>query len=368
MFVPLVDLRAALRPIKEELFGQLGSILDGMELHLGPNVQAFEQEFASYCQVEHGVAVSSGTDALYAALRACGIGPGDEVIAPSLTFFATIEAIIHTGAVPVLVDVDPMTLTIDSAAVGAAITPATKAILPVHLYGHPADMDAINGIAQEYRLRVIEDAAQAHGARYKGRLCGSMGHVGCFSFYFTKNLGAIGEGGFVTTSDPEIAGRIRLLRNHGHVSKSEHAVVGHNFRMDELQAAVLRLKLRYLDQANQRRREIADRYRERLPGNDLWMLGCRDDCDCIYHVFPIRSRLRDELRCHLDANAIGTGIHYKIPGHRQAALRDHPHRVVGAMQVTDAACRELLSIPMYPDLTDEQVDYVAYHVGRFFHF
>lgn len=366
MFVPLVDLRASLRPIKEALFGQFEEILDGMRLHLGPNVEAFEREFAAYCDVGDGVAVSSGTDALYAALRACGIGRGDEVIAPSLTFFATIEAIIHTGAVPVLVDVDRESLTIDSDAVRTAITKATKAILPVHLHGHPAEMDAINQIAKEFHLYVIEDAAQAHGARYKGRLCGSMGDCGCFSFYFTKNLGAFGEGGFVTTSDPELAHQIRLLRNHGHVSKFEHAIVGHNFRMDELQAAVLRLKLPDLDRANERRRQLADRYRQRLAGNDLLMPGCRDGCQCIYHMFPVRTHCRDELCDYLEANSIGTGIHYKIPAHRQVALRKHPHRVVGTMHVTETACNELLSIPIYPELTDEQFEYVADHVRRFF--
>ena len=252
--VPLVDLRASLGQLKEKLFDRFETILDGMQLFLGPSVQEFETEFSAYCTVKHGVAVSSGTDALYAALRACEIGPGDEVIAPSLTFFATIEAIIHTGATPVLVDVEPITLTIDSKAVRNAITPATKAILPVHLYGHPADMDAINQIAKQFELRVIEDAAQAHGAKYKGRLCGSMGDVGCFSFYYTKNLGAFGEAGFVTTNDSEIAERIRLYRDHGRDSKADdrdskfkHTVIGHNFRMDELQAAVLLLKLPNLE-------------------------------------------------------------------------------------------------------------------------
>ena len=217
MVVPLVDLRAGAVAVREEVLREFGHVLDDMQLLLGPSVRAFEREFAAFCEVEHGVAVSSGTDALLAALLACGVGPGDEVIAPSLTFFATIEAIVHAGAIPVLVDVEPETLTIDPREVRAAITRATRAVMPVHLYGHPADMDSIVAVAREYGLLVIEDAAQAHGARYAGRRCGAIGDAGCFSFYFTKNLGAFGEGGFVTTGDAAVAERLRRLRHHGHV-------------------------------------------------------------------------------------------------------------------------------------------------------
>ncbi len=262
MKVPLVDLRASFLPIREEVLRQFDAILSRMDLFLGPNVQSFEREFAAYCEVDHGIGVSSGTDALFAALTACGIGSGDEVIVPAHTFIATIEAVVHTGATPVMVDVEPETLTIDVGEIRSAITPSTRAIVPVHLYGHPADMDPILGIARDHGLRVIEDAAQAHGARYKGRRCGSMGDAGCFSFYFTKNLGAIGEAGFVTVRDEDLAQTVRLLRDHGHSSKHEHQILGYNLRIDELQAAVLRIKLRGLEACNERRQP---RYRKHEP-------------------------------------------------------------------------------------------------------
>ena len=364
MGVPLVDLRASYLPIREELLADFDRILDGMDLLLGANVRAFEEEFAAYCDVEHGVGVSSGTDALSVALRACDVGPGDEVIAPSLTFFATIEAIIHVGATPVLVDVEPETLTLDPNEVRAAVTPATRAIVPVHLYGHPADMDPILAIARDHDLRVIEDAAQAHGARYKGRRCGSLGDAGCFSFYFTKNLGAFGEGGFVATAHRERAERVRRLRHHGQTSKFVHETVGHNMRLDELQAAVLRLKLRRLAEGNERRRAIAARYRSHFAGHPVRLLEPRSDCEPVYHLFPLRLRQRDELLAHLAMRDVGTGIHYKIPAHRQPALRAHPHRARD-LKVTEEACAQLLSIPMYPELEDEQVDTVAEQVLAF---
>ena len=351
--VPLVDLRAALAPIRAELFEQFGAILDRMQLYLGPQVTRFESEFAAFCQVAHGISVSSGTDALFVALRACGIGPGDEVVVPSLTFFATIEAICHTGATPVFCDVEPDQLTIDVSRIPAALSPATRAIVPVHLYGHPARMDPILQIAGAHGLRVIEDAAQAHGALDRQRRCGSMSTAASFSFYFTKNLGGLGEGGFVTTNDAEVAERARLLRNHGHVSKFEHGLVGHNFRMDELQAAVLRLKLRTLEKDNQRRRQLAANYARRLDHPNIQVLGISSDCEPVHQVYPIRVQQRDRLRALLEANGIETGIHYKIPAHRQPAMKQHPHRC-GAMPVTDEVCDQLLSIPMYAQLTDRQ--------------
>lgn len=364
MAVPLVDLGASFRPIRDEVMREFGAILDEMQLLLGPNSEAFEREFAEYCEVPHGVAVSNGTDALFAALDACGVGAGDEVIAPSHTFFATIEAIVHTGAVPVMVDVEPDTLTIDPEEVRKAITKATRAIVPVHLYGHPADMDPILELAREHGLRVIEDAAQAHGARYRGRRCGSMGDAGSFSFYVTKNLAAVGEAGFVTTRDDAVAERVRLLRHHGHVSKFEHAIVGRNLRMDELQAAVLRIRLRSLDASLERRRAHARRYDALFAGSSVRTFEVRPDCAAVHHVYAIRVRDRDALIRHLAESQIGTGIHYPIPSHRQPALAAQPHRR-HAMAVTEAACGELVSIPMYPDLTDEQIDYVARSVLDF---
>jgi len=364
VIVPLVDLRASAAAVRDEVLHEFGAILDGMQLFLGPNLQAFEREFAAFCGVDHGIGVSTGTDALLVALRACGVGPGDEVVVPAQTFFATIEAVVHTGATPVLVDVEPDTLTIDPREVAGAVTPATKAIVPVHLYGHPADMDPILEIARARGLRVIEDASQAHGARYKGRRCGGLGDAGCFSFYFTKNLGAFGEGGFVATGDAALAERVRLLRHHGHVSKFEHAVVGYNLRMDELQAAVLRIKLRGLDAANARRREVARRYDALLAGSAARVLRSRPDADPVHHVYPVRVADRDGLRDHLATAGIETGIHYRTPAHLQPALRTIPHRC-RKLEVTEGACRELLSIPMYPELTDAQLTFVAGQVRDF---
>ncbi|MDJ0850455.1 MAG: DegT/DnrJ/EryC1/StrS family aminotransferase [Myxococcota bacterium] len=363
--VPLVDLRASLEPVRADLMREIEAILDGMELYLGPRQRAFEQEFARYCEVEHGVAVSSGTDALVAALLACGVEPGDEVIVPTHTFFATVEAVLHAGAVPVLVDVEPDTLTLDPEAVRRALTPATRALVPVHLYGHPADMDPLLAIARERELRVVEDAAQAHGARYGGRRCGSLGDAACFSFYFAKNLGALGEGGFVATNDAVVAERVRLLRDHGRASRFEHAVLGANRRMDEIQAAVLRLKLPRLDAGNARRREIAERYGKLLDGLPVALPVRREGCEPVHQVHPVRVAERDGLREHLTRAGIGTGVHYPVPAHRQPALQGRPHRAAPAPRA-ERACRELLSLPVYPELRDEQVELVADEVRRFF--
>lgn len=363
--IPLVDLRAAFAPIREQARQEFTAILDRMDLFLGPNLRAFEAEFAEYCGVGHGIGVSNGTEAVFVALKACGVGPGDEVIAPSHTFFATIEAIVHTGAMPVLVDVEPDCLTIDVDQIRAAVTPATKALVPVHLYGHPADMDPILEVAEEHDFWVVEDASQAHGARYRGRRCGSLGDVAAFSCYMTKNLGAVGEAGFVGTSNAELAERVRLLRHHGHVSKFEHRICGYNLRMDELQAAVLRLKLPGLDEGNRRRREIAATYRSRFAGSPVRVLSSSADAEPVFHVFAIRVPERDALREALAEQGIETGIHYLVPAHLQPAMQTCPHRRLD-MKVTEEACRELLSLPIYPGLSDENVDYVASTVLQFF--
>jgi dTDP-4-amino-4,6-dideoxygalactose transaminase len=364
MNVPLVDLRAAFAPVKEQVFREFESILDGMQLFNGPNTVAFEEEFAAYCGATHGIGLSNGTDALFAALLACGIGPGHEVIAPAHTFFATIEAIIHTGATPVLADVERDTLTIDPAAVRALVTDRTRAIVPVHLYGQCADMDPLLELASERGLHVVEDAAQAHGAKYKGKVAGSLGDAASFSFYFTKNLGGVGEGGFVTTSDAKIAEQVRLLRHHGHVSKFEHAIVGYNLRLDELQAAVLRAKLPGLDAGNDQRRGHAAHYGRLFAGSAVQVPVCRPGNEHVYHVYALRALRRDELADHLAQRGVGTGIHYKNPGHLQPALRNVLHRA-GDMKVTVEACRELISLPMYPQLTAEQIEYVAASVIEF---
>jgi len=287
------------------------------------------------------------------------------VIVPALTFFATVEAILHTGASPVFVDVEPARLGLDVEQVRAAIGPTTKAIVPVHLYGHPVAMDEVLVLANEHALRVVEDAAQAHGARHRGRRCGAIGDVGCFSFYVTKNLAALGEGGFVTTNDATLAERVRLLRHHGHVSKFEHAVAGWNLRMDELQAAVLRVRLPRLDAGNARRRAIAARYRAAFAGTPVSELVPGDEAEAVHHVHPVRVAERDALRAWLAERGVETGIHYAVPCHRQPALRGRPHRSQGSLPVTEAACRELLSLPIYPELGDEQVEMVIAAVLAF---
>lgn len=363
MKVPLVDLKAGLQPIRSDLLRNLEEVLDGMNLFLGENVQRFEEEFSTFCEVQHGVAVSNGTDALFVALKALGIGPGDEVVVPSHTFFASIEAIVHTGATPVLVDIEPETMTIDPARIAEVLRPATRAIVPVHLNGHPADLDAILELARAHDLFVVEDSAQAHGARYKGRRCGSLGDAAAFSFYFTKNLGGFGECGFVTTPHEDVARTVRELRHHGHVSKFEHGRIGYNLRPDELQAVVLRLKLRHLEENNSRRAAVAAKYEERLEGL-VRLPGRREDCNHVFHLFPIRVGDRDALRRYLDGMGIGTGIHYKIPTHLQPALRDLVHRRTD-LPITEETCRSLLSLPMYPELEDEQIEYVTDHIRAF---
>ncbi|MFO0974214.1 MAG: DegT/DnrJ/EryC1/StrS family aminotransferase [Phycisphaerae bacterium] len=363
--VPLVDLRAAFRPIRQRVLAEFGEILDEMHLLLGPRQQAFEREFADYCGTAHGVAVSNGTDALYLALTACGIGPGDEVITVAHTFFATVAAIVRTGATPVLVDIDAETMTIGPRAAERAITPHTRAIVPVHLNGHPADMRALLEVAQRRNLRLVEDACQAHGARVGHARCGSMSDAAAFSFYVSKNLGALGEAGFVTTSDAAIAESVRRLRHHGHVSKFDHAEVGHNHRMDELQAAVLRIRLETLDAGNQRRRQIAQRYDAHFAGAAVELLRPRESCEPVYHLYPIRVAQRDELREWLAERGIESGIHYRVPAHRQPALRGRPHRCE-PLPVTEATVDRLVSLPIHPELRDTDVDYVADCVLEFF--
>jgi dTDP-4-amino-4,6-dideoxygalactose transaminase len=323
---------------------------------LGHELAAFEQEFASYCAIEHCVGVASGTDALVLALRACEIGPGDEVITPSLTFFAGPVAIASVGALPVFVDVDEATATLDVNLVREAITPRTRAIMAVHLYGRCADLDVLAGVAEERGLWLIEDAAQAHGARWNGRAAGTVGHIGCFSFYPSKNLGAFGDGGAVVTGNPKLAERVRLLRNHGQSGKYRHELMGSNSRLDELQAAVLRRKLPYLDAWNAARRRAADAYAELLdealspPGPDA-------SDSHVFHLYVIRSRKRDELQRFLTSHSVETGIHYPIPIHRQPAFRSVRH-VVGDLPVTDRLASEVLSLPMFPTISEEQIRYV----------
>jgi dTDP-4-amino-4,6-dideoxygalactose transaminase len=356
--IPLVDLKANYEPLKTEIHRAWDEVLGSMRLFLGPNVQAFENEFAAYCGVQHAIGVSDGTNAVQLALRACGIGPGDEVITVSHTFIATIEAILLVGAIPVFVDIDPLTFTMDISQVEDQITPKTRAILPVHLYGQCADMDPINEIAQRHGLFVIEDACQAHGAEYKGRKAGSLGHVAAFSFYFTKNLGAYGEGGMVTTQDAELARQVRMLRDHGSEKRYYHEYLGWNARLDELQAAALRVKLPHLDQWNEQRRQNAALYRECLGQSDIILPFEAPYNRHVYHLYVIRTPQREALRQHLNQQGIGTGIHYPVPNHLQNSLIAFGYKP-GSLPVTEAVAEEILSLPMYPELQGEQIHRVA---------
>jgi dTDP-4-amino-4,6-dideoxygalactose transaminase len=361
--IPLVDLRRQYQTIKEEVLAEIGHALDGMQLFLGENVREFESRFAGYCGVEFSIGVGSGTEALHLALRACDIGPGDEVITVSNTFIATVEAIVLVGAQPVFVDIDPDTYNIDPYQIEEKITPKTRAIIPVHLYGHPADMAPVLELAKAYRLKVIEDACQAHGAEYRGQRTGSLGDVGCFSFYFTKNLGAYGEAGMVVTSDPDIAERCRMLRDHGQGAKYHHRIIGLNGRLDEIQAAVLRVKLPHLDEWNERRRGLAQAYNNGLPPS---LIKPREMpwAKHVYHLYVIRTPHRAELQTWLGSKGVATGMHYPIPIHQQEAWQAY---YIGDnhLPVTNKLTSEILTLPLYPELSLEEVDYICHCVRDF---
>ncbi len=358
MGIPLVDLRAEYEPLKDQIRESFDEILDSMYLFLGNNVQAFEQEFADFCGVNFAVGVGSGTEALHLALVALGIGDGDEVITVSHTFIATVAAISHVGARPVFVDIDRETYVMDVSQLESKITESTAAIVPVHLYGQPVDIDPLLKMAGRYELKVIEDGCQAHGAEYKGRPVGSLGDVGCFSFYFSKNLGAYGEAGMVVTNDAKLADTLRLLRNHGQESKYRHRIIGYNSRMDELQAAVLRIKLRRLAERNERRRQNAYLYNSLLRGVDLITPREADYGRHVYHLYVVRARDRDGLRQRLGDRGIQTGIHYPVPSHLQDACLVYGYRV-GDLPITEQVASQVLSLPMYPELKSEQIETVV---------
>jgi len=358
MPIPLVDLKAQYQSIRDEIDGAMRRVVESTSFILGPEVRAFEQAFAAYCEVEHAVGVDSGTAALFLALLACGIGAGDEVITTPFTFMATAEAISQTGARPVFVDIDPATYTLDPARIEVAITPRTRAILPVHLYGQPADMDAINAIARAHGLWVIEDAAQAHGARYRGRRVGGLGDIACFSFYPGKNLGAYGDAGAVVTNRPDLAARVRSLRDHGRSSKYLHDELGWGFRLDALQAAILGAKLPHLDAWNAARRAHARRYNELLADTDLILPAAAAYAEHIYHCYVVRLARRDEVVAALQQRGIGVGIHYPVPLHLQPVYRDLGY-AEGAFPVSEESAHTVMSLPMYPELTEEQQQEVA---------
>ncbi len=351
-FIPFLDLRAAYLELKPEIDDAVARVLSSGWYILGEEVEAFEAEWAAYCEAKHAVGVANGLDALHLALRALGVGPGDEVIVPSNTYIATWLAVSQCGATPVPVEPDARTYNIDPARIEQAITPATRVIMPVHLYGQPADMDPILAIARKHSLRVVEDAAQAHGARYKGQRIGTHGDVVAWSFYPGKNLGALGDGGAITTNDPEIADRIRVLRNYGSRVKYQNEVQGYNSRLDPIQAAVLRVKLRVLDEWNGRRRGIAQRYSESLAGSELILPHVPDWADPVWHLFVVRHPNRDQLQQRLAQAGIQTMIHYPIPPHKQQA---YVKERFGEMQLPLASqlADEVLSLPMGPQMTDE---------------
>jgi len=363
--IPLVDLKAAYHRLQAEIDAAVARVLAGGWYILGPEVRAFESEFAAYLGVEHAVGVASGTDAVLLALRALGVGPGDEVITVAHTAVATVTAIELCGAIPRLVDIDSVTYTLDPTHLAAAITPRTRAIVPVHLYGAPADLDAILAVARAHGLLVVEDCAQAHGARTQGRTVGTLGDAAAFSFYPTKNLGALGDGGAVATNRPEVAERLRLLRQYGWRERYVSDVAGTNSRLDELQAAILRVRLGHLEAENEARRRLAARYDAALAGLPIALPAARpDDCP-VYHLYVIRAAARDALAEHLRARGIGTGVHYPVPVHRQPAYA-HLGYGPGSLPATEAAAAEVLSLPMYPDLTEGAVDTVAAAIRAYY--
>jgi len=363
--VPLVDLRKQYAPLKEEILGGIEHVLDGMCLFLGENVQGLESEFAQFCGTRYGIGVSDGTAALNIILRAMDIGPGDEVITVSHTFIATAEAILLAGARPVFVDIHPNTYLMDIAQVESKITPRTKAILPVHLYGQAVDMDPLREIASRHGLRVIEDACQAHGAEYKGRRTGGLGDAGAFSFYYSKNLGAYGEGGFIATNDAELAGKMRMIRDHGSGQRYHHDLIGFNGRLDEIQAVVLRTKLPHLQAWNEQRRLHARQYDELLRDTPVVTpVECPEN-QHVYHLYVIRAPRRDELQAFLKSHGVATGIHYPIPGHLQPALSRLGYGP-GDLPVTERVTEEILSLPMYAELTGEEIGTVAESIKSFY--
>lgn len=356
MPIPFLDLKTQLASIRPEIDTAIARVLDSAHFILGDEVDAFETEFAAFCGTRTCVGVDTGISALELTLRAAGIGPGDEVITVAHTFIATVSAISFSGATPVLVEVDPTTYLMDPRRVEAAITPRTRAVVPVHLYGQTVDMDPLMDIARRHRLFVLEDACQAHGARYKGRRAGGLGHAAAFSFYPGKNLGAAGDAGAVTTDDPDLAGRIRMLRNYGQSAKYHHDMLAFNRRLDSLQAAILRVKLRHLDDWNAGRRRAAAAYAERLAGLSLALPVVAPDNEPVWHLYVVRAADRDALRRHLDEAGVDTGLHYPVSIHRQRA---YPEFAGLRFPISEGIADQCLSLPLFAELTDNQIDQVA---------
>jgi dTDP-4-amino-4,6-dideoxygalactose transaminase len=363
--VPVLDLKVQYESIKDELDAAVADVLESTQFILGPAVRDFEERVAAHCGCKYGIGVASGTDALRLTLAALGIGPGDEVITTPFTFIATGNTISRSGATPVFVDIDPRTSNIDPAAIEETMTERTKAIVPVHLYGQPADMDPIIELAETNRVYVIEDAAQAIGARYKGRQVGSMGQAGCLSFYPTKNLGGYGDGGMVVTNDALLADKIDVLRRHGSKKKYHADVLGFNSRLDSLQAAILAVKLNHLDDWNEARRRLADRYNQLLADLPVTTPYESPDVYHVYHQYTIRAPQRDALIAYLKERGIGTMIYYPVPLHLQGLYASLSY-AEGSLPISEIASREVLSLPMYPELTDDQQILITDTVREFY--
>jgi len=361
--VPFLDLSLQHRELHDEITAVVTQTIERGDFILGASLEEFEREFARYCGCEFAIGLNSGTAALHLALLAAGVGPGDEVVTVPNSFIATVESIVYTGATPVLADVDPATFCLDPARFEAAITPRTKAVIPVHLYGQPCDMDAINAIAKQHSIAVVEDACQAHGAMYHGRRTGSLGTAAAFSFYPTKNLGTIGDGGAVTTNDPGLAKRMRALRHHGQYVPNVFPEVGYNYRLDTLKAAVLRVKLAHLDRWNARRRSIAEKYRAHLAGGEFSFQSRVAGSEPVFHILAVRHPRQRAVQEALNAAGIGWGKHIVPPAHRQPGYA-HLARAGERFPVSDALSDQLVSLPVFPELTDEQVGIVADVLSR----
>jgi dTDP-4-amino-4,6-dideoxygalactose transaminase len=361
--IPFLDLKAQYQALESEINTAIAEVLQSAQFILGPQVKSLEEQIAAYCECGFGVGVASGTDALRLALTALEIGPGDEVITTPFTFVATANTISHCGAKPVFVDIDPQTYTLDAAVVEASVTKRTKAIVPVHLYGHPCDMDTLLSLARSYGLKIVEDCAQAIGACYNGKKLGSLGDAGCLSFFPSKNLGAYGDGGMVVTNMPEVADRVDVLRRQGGKKKYNHEILGFNSRLDTLQAAILEVKLKYLDEWQQGRRKVAERYNQLLSG-----LPLSSPCEApgayhVYHQYTIRTARRDELAAYLRDRGIPTMVYYPLCLHKQPLYASESDLL---LPHAEAAAREVLSLPIYPELGEQDLEHIAHAIHSFF--
>ena len=356
--IPLIDLKSQYADLRQEINGAISKALDSMQLFLGPNVQQLEGDFADFCGVKHAIGVANGTEALSLSLRALEIGRGDEVITTSWTFMATIEAIAHVGATPVVVDIDPQTYCMDPAWLAGSINQRTRAVIPVHVFGHPCNMDEIVDICEPRRLKIVEDACQAHGAKWHGERVGGLGDAAAFSFYMSKNLAGYGDGGIITTKSDDVARRLRALRDHGQAERGVFGEIGYNSRLDEVQAAILNVKFKRLKQWNEARRNVAKQYNDRLGKLDLVLPVEAPQAEHVYHLYALRTPKRDQVAAALQAAGIGFATHYKIPPHTHPAC-DPWHLGQVNLPVTMQCAAEVIQLPMYPELTEEQIERVC---------